>query len=196
MKISVILGHPKVGSFNHAIANTAVETIKAKGHEALFHDLYAEGFDPLLTAPELDKDPELPPEIEKHCQEIEGADGVIIVHPNWWSQPPAILRGWTDRCLRNGRAYQFVPDGKGGATPEGLLKARFGIAFYTSNTPHEIEEEVYGDPLQTLWLKVVFGLCGIKDVTRRNFTSIIVSSHEQRVKWLDEVRETVSAYLD
>ncbi len=23
--------------------------------------------------------------------------GIVIVHPNWWGQPPAILKGWIDR---------------------------------------------------------------------------------------------------
>jgi putative NADPH-quinone reductase len=49
MKISVILAHPDRGSFNHAIAETAVEQLKKNGHGVFYHDLYGEGFDPLLT---------------------------------------------------------------------------------------------------------------------------------------------------
>jgi NAD(P)H dehydrogenase (quinone) len=40
MNILVILGHPDKGSFNHAIANTVIETLASNGHEVLFHDLY------------------------------------------------------------------------------------------------------------------------------------------------------------
>ena len=50
MEISVILGHPDRGSFNHAIAQTACRALEFAGHAVCFHDLYAEGFDPLLPA--------------------------------------------------------------------------------------------------------------------------------------------------
>jgi putative NADPH-quinone reductase len=191
MKVSVILAHPSPASFNHAIARTVVETLTALGHDAVLHDLYAEQFDPVMTAAELAKDAVLPPAVEHHCREIGEADGIIFIHPNWWSQPPAILRGWTDRVLRAGRAYNFVPDGQGGAKPVGLLKARVGLVFNTANTPQAKEEELYGDPLETLWRKVVFGLCGVTTVYRRNFSSVIVSSPEQREAWLGEVADAV-----
>jgi putative NADPH-quinone reductase len=191
VKVSLILAHPNPASFNHAIAQTVVETLAALKHEVVFHDLYAEQFDPVMTAAELAKDALLPPVVERHCQEIGEADGIIFIHPNWWSQPPAILRGWTDRVLRAGRAYNFVPDGKGGAKPVGLLKARVGLVFNTANTPQEKEEELYGDPLETLWRKVVFGLCGVPTVYRRNFSSLILSTPEQRQAWLCEVTSAV-----
>ena len=146
----------------------------------------------MMTAPELARDPVLPAALEAHCQEVAAADGIVVVHPNWWSQPPAILRGWTDRVLRNGRAYRFVPDGRGGARPEGLLKASVGLVFNTANTPQEKEVELYGDPLDTLWRKVVFGLCGIPRVERRNFSPVIVSTPEQRAAWLREVADLTS----
>jgi len=191
MRVSIILAHPNPASFNHAIGQTVVETLATLKHEVVFHDLYAEQFDPVMTAAELAKDAPLPPVIERHCQEIGEAEGIIFIHPNWWSQPPAILRGWTDRVLRAGRAYNFVPDGKGGAKPVGLLRARVGLVFNTANTPQETEEELYGDPLETLWRKVVFGLCGVTTVYRRNFSSVILSTLEQRQTWLREVAAAV-----
>jgi putative NADPH-quinone reductase len=48
MKVLVILGHPRKGSFNHAIAETTVKTLKDLGHEVVFHDLYAERSDPAV----------------------------------------------------------------------------------------------------------------------------------------------------
>jgi putative NADPH-quinone reductase len=193
-RVSLILAHPNPASFNHAIARTVLQTLAALRHEVVLHDLYAEQFDPVMTAAELDKDAPLPARIEQHCREIGAADGIVVVHPNWWSQPPAILRGWTDRVLRPGRAYQFVPDGKGGAKPVGLLHARVGMVFNTANTPQEQEEQLYGDPLETLWRKVVFGLCGVTAVYRRNFSPVILSTTEQREAWLGEVAAAVREY--
>jgi NAD(P)H dehydrogenase (quinone) len=195
MKVSIILGHPTLGSFNHAIVAAAEDTLRANGHEAHTHDLYREHFDPVMTSAEIPKDAILPPEIERHCREIGEADGIIIVHPNYWSAPPAILRGWVDRVLRPGRAYNFVPDGQGGATPVGLLKAEVGLVFTTANTPHDREVALFGDPLETHWLKVVFGLCGVPHTRRWDFSPVIVSTPEQRQGWLGEVREAVGRYF-
>ena len=39
MNISIILAHPDPGSFNHAIAKTAADTLCRNGHEATLHDL-------------------------------------------------------------------------------------------------------------------------------------------------------------
>ena len=56
MKISVILGHPDKNSFNFAIADTAVKTLRDVGHGLMFHDLYREDFPPVIPAGEIPKD--------------------------------------------------------------------------------------------------------------------------------------------
>jgi putative NADPH-quinone reductase len=195
VNVSIILGHPATGSFNHAIASEAAEALRKRGARVALHDLYAENFDPVYTSAELARDAVLPAAIEEHCREIGEADGIVIVHPNYWGRPPAMICGWTDRVLRPGRAYRFVPDGKGGARPEGLLKAKHAIIFNTANTPDEKEKSLYGDPLETHWCKVVYGLCSVPNVYRRNFAPVIVSTPEQRTAWLDEVRWTVTKRL-
>jgi NAD(P)H dehydrogenase (quinone) len=192
MTISLILGHPTPGSFNHAICEAAMSALAANGHACRFHDLYREGFDPVMPSSEIPKDAPLPRVIEQHCQEIGEADGIIIVHPNWWSAPPAILRGWVDRVIRPGRAYNFVEDGQGGAKAVGLLKATVGLVFTTANTPHETEVRLYGDPLQTHWLKVVFGLCGVAKTERWDFSPVITSRADERRAWLRDVEDAVA----
>ena len=77
--LSVILAHPRHGSFNHAIAATAAHTLEIQGHEVRFHDLYQENFDPVLLAPELEREAFLHPDLEHHCGEIAQAQGIVIV---------------------------------------------------------------------------------------------------------------------
>ena len=191
MNISIILAHPDHGSFNHAIAGTAADTLRRNGHQVILHDLCQEQFPPLLSAEELRKDAKLDPVVARHCQEIAVADGIIIVHPNWWGMPPAILKGWIDRVLRPEVAYRFVADDKGEGVPVGLLKARSAIVFNTANTPDDRERDLFGDPLEGLWKKCVFDLCGVRNVHRRTFTVVVTSTAEQRAAWLAEVRATV-----
>jgi len=195
MKISVILAHPRKGSFNHAIAGTAVDVLRQSRHDVFFHDLYEEKFDPLLQTEEIPKAAELPHEIEQHCGEIAEADGIIIVHPNWWGQPPAILKGWVDRVIRPGVAYEFLEGDAGEGVPRGLLKARSAIVFNTSNTETQREKNVFGDPLEAIWKQCIFGLCGVENIHRRMFNIIVVSSDEQRAQWFEEVKQTVIDYF-
>ena len=131
MKILVILAHPREGSFNHAIANSSIKTLEDNGYEVVLHDLYAENFDPMLTDEEIPKNAEIDPLKEKHCQEFSCVNGIIIVHPNLWGMPPAILKGWIDRVIRAGVAYQFVESDHGEGVPIGLLKAERIIIFNT-----------------------------------------------------------------
>jgi len=195
MRISIILAHPDAGSFSHAIARAAVRQLEASGHETFFHDLYREHFDPLLPGGEIPKNAPLPPAIAEHCRQIANADGIIIVHPNWWGQPPAILKGWIDRVIRPGVAYEFVDGDSGEGTPNGLLKARAALVYNTSNTNETREKEVFGDPLETIWKNCVFGLCGVTNFHRRIFGIIVTSTDEQRKKWLDAVRSDIDTFF-
>ena len=120
MKISIILAHPDPASLNHAIARTAKAGLRANGHDVILHDLYAERFDPILNSSEISETGPVPPEIERYGTEISSADGIVIVHPNWWGQPPAILKGWIDRVLRPGVAYRFLEGDTGEGLPIGL----------------------------------------------------------------------------
>ena len=94
MNILMLLAHPDPASFNHAIADTACARIEENGHRLIFHDLYRERFDPVLPAGEIPADAELPSRIDAHCRELMDADGIVVIHPNWWGQPPAVLKGW------------------------------------------------------------------------------------------------------
>jgi putative NADPH-quinone reductase len=159
MTILLVIAHPNRASFNRAIADTVAKTLRDKGQTVLFHDLYEEGFPALLEPDEIPKGAILHPLVESHCRELSAADGIVIVHPNWWGQPPAILKGWVDRIFRPGVAYEFLEGDGGEGTPLGLLKARAALVFNTSNTPQQREMEVFGDPLETLWKNCIFGLC-------------------------------------
>jgi putative NADPH-quinone reductase len=192
MRISVILAHPDPGSFNHAIANTAASELRRLGHSVSFHDLCAEGFDPALPAAEIPDGAPLPPAVAAHCREIAAADGIVIVHPNWWGQPPAILKGWIDRVIRPGVAYRFREGDSGEGVPVGLLRAGTAIVFNTSNTPAERELAAFGDPLDLIWKNCIFGLCGVNDVRREVLGVVVTSSEAERRQWLERARRLVA----
>jgi putative NADPH-quinone reductase len=193
--VSVILAHPRQGSFNHAIAGTVVTALTSHGHTVYFHDLYAERFDPVLPYDEIPRDVPLDPLVAQHCREIREADGIVIVHPDWWGQPPAILKGWIDRVIRPGVAYRFAESDNGEGIPVGLLKARAALVFNTANTPKEREKKVFGDPLEILWGRCVFSFCGVLAFHRRMFTVVVTSTDAERAVWLAEVDATTRQHF-
>lgn len=195
MEISVILAHPYRESFNHAIYQTVLDTLNENRHQILAHNLYEEEFNPLLGGSELATGETSDPLVLKHRQEIKKAHGIIIIHPNWWGQPPAILKGWTDRVLRSGVAYQFEEGDDGSGVPEGLLVAETALVFNTSNTPLEREIQVFGDPLERIWKDCVFDFCGIKNFNRKMFRTIASSTPKERELWLEDVKKTINTYF-
>ncbi len=99
----------------------------------VFHDLYAEGFDPILTYEEFSAEEVSDPVVRSHCEQVAEADALVVVHPNWWGQPPAILKGWIDRVLRYGVAYVFKEQ-DGEEVAVGLLKTRAALIVNTCMT--------------------------------------------------------------
>lgn len=198
MRIQAIIAHPRRSSFCYALFDRAVQTLSQSGHDLIIHDLYAEGFDPVLTEDEAytvgDKIEDALSRskdsiVNTHRQELSQADGLLVGHPNWWGKPPAILAGWLDRVLVPGVAYRLQ---KAEGEPEGLLSIKAALILNTSDTPPEREASVLGDPLNLIWGNCVLPFCGVNNIERRMFGAVAESDMPQRKAWLDEV-EVVSA---
>ncbi|RZJ85448.1 MAG: flavodoxin family protein [Massilia sp.] len=192
MKALFVIANPNPASFSHAMADVAERELQSRGCAVIRHDLYAEGFDPVQRTGEAGNTRSDDALVERHCAELMQADLVLIFHPNWWSQPPAILKGWVDRVFRLGTAYGYAPGVSPDGVPVGLLRARQALVFNTSNTPPERESAVFGDPLETLWRHSIFSLCGVHDVARLMVGPMAGSTAEQRSAWLADVAGLVS----
>ena len=94
-------------------ASRAVEVLHAAGHEVRVADLYAEGFEPAMSLEEV-ADHLGPPEhktaVAPYCDDLQWCDTLVFIYPTWWSGQPAMLKGWLDRVLIRGVAWD-LPDG-------------------------------------------------------------------------------------
>lgn len=188
MRVSIILGHPRPESFCHAIAGRAAMQLAVSGHHTILHDLHGEGFNPVIAGDELVARVSTDPLVEQHCRELIGADGLIVIHPVWWGGPPAILKGWIDRVIRRGVAYDVVSNDRDSRMGHvGRLRARGAIVFNTADTPPDRDDALFRSSADVLWTRYIGPMCGLSSLERHAFSVMMTSTVEQRTAWLDEV---------
>ena len=123
MHALIVYCHPESRSFNAALKDVAMETLRRLGHTVEVSDLYGERFDPVEgPAHYADRaDPDvfsalaeqrhgskadtLAGEVGREIERLERADLVVFQFPIWWHAQPAMLKGWLDRVFVNGGLY-------------------------------------------------------------------------------------------
>ena len=119
MRVLIVHAHPVETSFNAALCATVRRTLLARGHEVRVLDLYAEGFDPVLSEDEhrvYERPGAHRDALAEHIAAIRWAEGLIFVYPTWWYGLPAILKGWLDRVWLPDVSFA-LPEGEGPITP-------------------------------------------------------------------------------
>jgi putative NADPH-quinone reductase len=115
MRVLVVYAHPCEESFAAAVRDRAVGALEAAGHEVRLLDLYAIGFNPVLSAeerrgyhtPVTNEEP-----VAKHLAALRWCEGLIFVYPTWWYGPPAMLKGWLERVWVPHATFRMPEPGK------------------------------------------------------------------------------------
>jgi len=111
----VVYAHPSPTSFNHHLAQVTVDALSA-GHETELIDLYRIGFQPEMTLEEHGRyhsdDPILDPMVSNHVESLLAAHTLAFVFPTWWSGLPAMLKGWLEKTMVPGVAFEFDEYGR------------------------------------------------------------------------------------
>lgn len=110
MRVLVVYGHPVEGSYASALRDRVLRGLDAAGHDVDLLDLYAEGFDPVLTLGEHRSQAVADePRLAEHLARLRRAEVLVMVHPTWWSGPPAMVKGWYDRVWADEVAFTPPP---------------------------------------------------------------------------------------
>ncbi len=153
MRALVVYSHPKEGSFNAAVRDVIMQRLEDAGAEIRLLDLYKNGFNPLLSADDLDRyeDPTCNADhVAEDVAALMWCDTLIFVYPTWWYGLPAMLKGWLDRVLVPGVAFQ-MPDENGNIQPALTAIKRLGV-FTTCGASR--------------WLTLFVGAPGKRTLTR------------------------------
>jgi NAD(P)H dehydrogenase (quinone) len=110
VNIHYVYCHPLPESFHAAIRAEALAGLKEAGHTVDLCDLYAEKFDPVLSPDERRDYHDLSlnqRHVADYVRRLKTADALICQFPVWSFGPPAMLKGWMDRLLMPGVAFDL-----------------------------------------------------------------------------------------
>ncbi len=166
MNVLVVYAHHEPTSFTAAMKNMVIQTLEAEGHNVTVSDLYGQGFSAVAQkwdfvttsgnhfnymseqkhAAKLRM--AFSPDILGEIQKLQAADTLLIISPIWWSSVPAILKGWFDRVLAMGVAWDT-----GKFYENGLMRGKQAMLITAGSHPVEYyspDGRHGGDPHQVL----------------------------------------------
>lgn len=167
MKALIVYAHPEPKSFNGAMKDLSVETLRGRGDEVEVTDLYAMRFNAVVAADDFHgerADPEflsiaaeqtracergtLASDIVTEQKKLARAEILILQFPIWWFGMPAILKGWADRVLARGFAYVA-----GRKYDTGMLRGKTAMIAATTGTSADTytPDGIDGDINTVLW---------------------------------------------
>lgn len=195
MRTVIVFNHPYEESYCNAILESVTKGLEKSTHEVDVINLDKDQFDPRMTSADLKAFVEhtaVDPQVIDYQERIRTADHLIFIFPIWWDIMPATTKGFIDRVLSPGLAYDHHPRGFG-LVP--LLKNLKSITIITTmNKPAIMYSLLIGNLIRKVMVKSVFKTMGYKNVNWISFTSVKRVSQEKRVKWLNELENKFSKF--
>jgi len=183
-RILVIVGHPRPGSFSHALADAYRDGAASAGHAVSVIDLATLAFDPVLHAGYATPQP-LEPALAEAQRAIADADHLVFAYPNWWGSMPAILKGFIDRTFLPGFAFRYRKDSQWW---DKLLTGKSARLLVTMDTPPFYYRWIYRAPGHNQMRRTILEFCGVKPVRVSTFAPARFSTPEKRQQWLADTR--------
>lgn len=195
MKALIIYCHPSSSSFNAGILTTIEKCLQKADAELRIIDLYKDGFDPVLGKVEWDEYLTDQPDdalLEKYIEALNWCDSLFFVYPTWWYGPPAILKGWLDRVLRPGVAFEINE----GSDIQPKLKHIRNLCVFTTCGASSKLTWLIGAPGKRILMRGVRLLCHWRCRTIFAAHYLMDSSTEQsRELHLQKIEKKLSRFL-
>ncbi len=111
MRILVVYCHPAETSFHAELHAEIVRNLRAAGHQVDDGDLYAEGFDPVLSRAERLRYHDVPANrapVQGYVDRLLRAEAIVFCFPSRCFGLPAMLKGFFDRLFMPGVAFDIT----------------------------------------------------------------------------------------
>ncbi|OGY93559.1 MAG: NADPH:quinone reductase [Candidatus Komeilibacteria bacterium RIFOXYC2_FULL_45_12] len=182
-KILLILGHPDKNTFNGALAEAYETAALAAGAEVRRLNLGELKFDPVLWLG-YKKIQTLEPHLLQAQKDIQWAEHLVIIYPTWWSTMPALFKGFFDRLLLPGFAFNFRA-----RSPfwDKRLTGKSARLIVTMDGPALFYKIYLGNPGHKIMKYGILKFCGIKPVKITSLYSVKNRSDRTKRKWLKKI---------
>lgn len=192
MRVLYLYCHPLPESFHAAIRAKALDGLAAARHEVDLLDLYAEGFDPVMSADERRRYHDTSRNrqgLERHVERLQWAEALVLQFPVWSFGPPAMLKGYFDRLLMPGVAFDLSNPSKTRSLLSNL-KCIAGITTYGRPRWNAI---AVGDPPRRLVTRYLPRFAtGRARIDYHALYHMNVATEPQRAAFMDKVRVAMS----
>lgn len=183
-RVLLVLGHPRGDSLCAALAGAYANGAEAAGSEIRRIEVGKLGFDPDVRAASIRAQP-LEADLEDAQRMILWAEHLVFVFPTWWGTMPARLKGFLDRVLTPGFAFDEITGGIGYAP---RLGGRTADLLITMDTPAAAHRLAYRSPGINMMKRATLGFCGIEVVRTRLFDRVKDRAADERRAWLEVAR--------
>ena len=192
MRVAIVFNHPYEGSYCNAILQSVLTGLGRAGHEADVLHLDNEGFNPVMTAADLrgfvDGAP-VDPLVQDYSQRIALADQLVFIFPIWWELMPALTKGFIDKVIYPGVAYDYDKSGRWPRMVKRWHRLKGITVITTMNTPSFFYRWVFGNAIKKALFAGTFWKLGYRNRRWINFSMVKFVAQEKRVRWLDRVEE-------
>lgn len=184
----IVYCHPYEMSLSAAVLTAVEAGLDRVGRTFEVCDLYADGFDPVLRAPDLALYGEGGTNdglVRRYQDRLSRARHLVLVAPVWWNDIPAMLKGWIDKVMLVGFSWEATGHGLSGT----LGRMIESVDVFTTSA--EPTEHLRAAIMATL-MDGTFAQLGVERRSWHNFGGIDQSTPEGRKGWLAEVERIVA----
>ena len=138
MHTLIVYCHPYPGSFGHAELEAICRRLDREGHDYEVIDLYEDGFNPTLSRDELKvyfSGESIDPLVTHYQEMLLSAEHLVMIFPIWWSDIPAMLKGWLDKVMLVGSTWYLNDEGR----LIGKLSNIKDLAVYTTSASPTVD---------------------------------------------------------
>jgi NAD(P)H dehydrogenase (quinone) len=194
MRVLVLFAHPVETSFGAAAHATAVQSLRKSGHTVDDCDLYAEGFDPVMSREDrieyydrgLNRR-----RVAPYVDRLLAAEALVFSFPVWNMGFPAILKGFVDKVFLPGVSFDIGQDGD--YVPRLLNVTRIGVVCTYGGT--RLKTFLAGDPPRRFIERTLRYTCAPR--TRVDYLGHYNMDHtrpERRTAFLGKIEATFSRW--
>jgi NAD(P)H dehydrogenase (quinone) len=192
VRVLYLYCHPLPESFHAAIRAKALDGLAAARHDVDLLDLYAEGFDPVMSADERRRYHDTGRNrqgLERHVERLQAAEALVVQFPVWSFGPPAMLKGYFDRLLMPGVAFDLSDPSKTRSLLSNLKRVA-GITTYGRPRWNAI---AVGDPPRRLVTRYLPRFAtGRARIEYHALYHMNVATMAQRTAFMDKVRAAMA----